>query len=54
MSRQNDAIYFSRRAQEEAAKVKAARDRGDHPVAVAVHSELTVRYQAKSLILQRQ
>ena len=50
---QNDAIYFSKRAQEEAAKVRKARDRGDHPVA-AVHSELAVRYQAKSFVLQRQ
>jgi len=53
MSDRNDAVYFSRRATEEAAKAKAAKMRGDDPSVAAVHNELAVRYQARCNVLRR-
>lgn len=53
MRNDEDAAYFSRRAHEEAVKVRQARARGDHPSVAAMHGELAVRYQARSCLLER-
>jgi hypothetical protein len=49
----DDVDYLLLRAQQETAKAKAARERGDHKMAVYAHSELAVLYQANANRLRR-
>jgi len=46
--KEEDAVYYARRAAEEKMKVKQAVGRGDHPAAVAAHGELALRYQLRA------
>lgn len=47
-----DADYLLQRAQQESRKARQMTERGDNNMAIFVHRELAVMYQAKAMLMK--